>query len=211
MKNILFFTTIILLSWSSIIAQPLMIYPDTINYGTIPQYSDPERSFYIHNEGTEPLEILHITGSCACLYPEYNEVPLVSGDSALFKIFYDTERLGPFIKSLSIKTNEGLIRKLVAKGRVEPTTSTKAVDTNLTLQIVATSQYLRVDNQSTESGIYSTNMQQANIFDLSGKPLQSYQGILPFQIPINNFPSGLYLLVVQSDKLDRQSTIFYKP
>lgn len=93
---------------------------ETIDYGTIEQGSDPYRMFTFVNEGTEPLIISNARGSCGCTVPTYPKEPIMPGESAEIKVRYDTNRVGPFTKRVTLTTNEGEnTRVLTIKGVVE--------------------------------------------------------------------------------------------
>ncbi|MFK8057387.1 MAG: DUF1573 domain-containing protein [Saprospiraceae bacterium] len=91
-----------------------------IDYGTIAQNSDPLRVFKFTNEGTEPLVIKHAKGSCGCTVPSYPKQPIAPGESATIEVRYDTKRIGPFQKTVTLTTNENDEKHtLRIKGKVE--------------------------------------------------------------------------------------------
>lgn len=100
---------------------PKMVFEnETIDYGTIEQGSDPYRIFAFVNEGAEPLVISDAKGSCGCTIPTYPKEPIMPGEKAEIKVRYDTNRVGPFTKRVTLTTNEGeSTRVLTIKGLVE--------------------------------------------------------------------------------------------
>ena len=91
-----------------------------IDYGTIAQGSDPLRKFKFKNTGSAPLVIKSAQGSCGCTVPSYKKEPINSGETSEIEVRYDTQRVGPFTKTVSLQTNEGeQPRVLVIKGVVE--------------------------------------------------------------------------------------------
>ncbi|RMG83973.1 MAG: DUF1573 domain-containing protein [Bacteroidetes bacterium] len=76
-----------------------------INYGEIEQHADPYRYFKFKNTGNEPLVIQHAKGSCGCTVPKYPKEPILPGESAQIEVRYDTKRLGPFTKTVTLTTN----------------------------------------------------------------------------------------------------------
>ena len=90
----------------------------TVDYGTIAQNSDPFRTVAFTNTGTEPLIIKSAKGSCGCTVPTFPEHPIMPGESAEMKITYDTNRVGPFNKTVTIQTNAG-VKTLKVVGKVE--------------------------------------------------------------------------------------------
>lgn len=90
-----------------------------INYGNIAQGSDPLRKFKFRNTGTEPLVISNAQGSCGCTVPTYKKAPIMPGETGEIEVRYDTQRLGPFQKAVTLTTNEGTAtRVLMIKGDV---------------------------------------------------------------------------------------------
>jgi len=79
----------------------------TIDYGVIPQESDPYRVFKFKNTGNEPLVILNAKGSCGCTVPQYTTDPIEAGAEGEIKVRYDTKRLGKFVKTVTLTTNAG--------------------------------------------------------------------------------------------------------
>ena len=96
-----------------------------IDYGTIAQGSDPLRKFKFKNTGTEPLVIKNARGSCGCTVPTYKKEPISSKESGEIEVRYDTQRVGPFTKTVTIETNEGeqprvlTIKGIVTEKKVE--------------------------------------------------------------------------------------------
>jgi len=91
-----------------------------LDYGTILEDSDPFRYFKFTNSGDEPLVIKHAKGSCGCTVPTYPKEPILPGETAEIKVRYATNRIGPFTKTITLTTNEGVeTRVLRIKGKVE--------------------------------------------------------------------------------------------
>ncbi|RME97638.1 MAG: DUF1573 domain-containing protein [Bacteroidetes bacterium] len=93
----------------------------TIDYGTIEQGSDPYRIFTFTNTGNAPLVITNAKGSCGCTVPTYPKEPIPPAQSGEIKVRYDTNRVGPFTKRVTLTTNasdEPIV--LTIKGKVEP-------------------------------------------------------------------------------------------
>jgi hypothetical protein len=100
---------------------PQMEFTDLeVDYGTIEQGSDPYRFFQFTNPGTAPLVITNAKGSCGCTVPTYPKEPILPGNSGEIKVRYDTNRVGPFTKRVTLTTNVGeepIV--LTIKGKVE--------------------------------------------------------------------------------------------
>ncbi len=72
------------------------------NYGTIKKGADPYCEFVITNTSKTPLVIQSATGSCGCTVPEYPKEPIMPGKSVTIKVRYDTNRIGPFEKTVTV-------------------------------------------------------------------------------------------------------------
>jgi len=78
----------------------------TIDYGTIDKGGDPIRKFKFTNVGNEPLIVKSAKGSCGCTVPTYPKEPIMPGESNVIEVRYDTQRVGPFQKQVTLTTNE---------------------------------------------------------------------------------------------------------
>jgi hypothetical protein len=75
------------------------------DYGEIEKGGDPYCEFTITNKGTEPLIISNAKGSCGCTVPEWSKEPILPGESSIMRVKYDTKRVGPINKSVTVTTN----------------------------------------------------------------------------------------------------------
>ncbi|MFT6677827.1 MAG: hypothetical protein ACJAZG_000491, partial [Granulosicoccus sp.] len=66
---------------------------------------EPYCEFLITNDGNEPLIISNAKGSCGCTVPEWSKEPILPGESSIMKVKYDTKRVGPINKSVTVNTN----------------------------------------------------------------------------------------------------------
>ncbi len=78
---------------------------DVIDYGTIDQGANGERVFVFKNTGKEPLIISSAKGSCGCTVPTPPKEPVAPGETGEIKVKYDTKRIGPFTKSVTVNSN----------------------------------------------------------------------------------------------------------
>ncbi len=94
---------------------------DVIDYGNIKLGSERVRHFAFTNTGSEPLIIKSAQGSCGCTVPTYPKEPIMPGQKASIDVNYDTNRPGPFTKTVTLTTNaEGQETKILTiKGTVE--------------------------------------------------------------------------------------------
>lgn len=78
---------------------------DVHDYGEIEQGADPYCEFEFTNNGSAPLIISNAKGSCGCTVPEWPKEPVMPGKTAVMKVRYDTKRVGPINKSVTITSN----------------------------------------------------------------------------------------------------------
>ncbi len=100
----------------------------TIDYGTIDKGGDPIRKFKFTNTGNEPLIIKTAKGSCGCTVPTYPKEPIMPGESNVIEVRYDTQRVGPFTKTVTLTTNETSdSHTLTIKGEVKAPATQESV------------------------------------------------------------------------------------
>ena len=94
----------------------------TIDYGTIENESNGERVFSFTNTGNADLIITNVKSSCGCTIPKKPEDPIAPGESSEIVVRYDTNRVGPFRKTITVSTNQenDPIIALKIKGTVRP-------------------------------------------------------------------------------------------
>lgn len=91
------------------------------DYGTINQGADGGCQFTVTNEGTEPLIIAQCKGSCGCTVPKCDKDPIMPGATSVITVRYDTKRIGPINKSVTITSNatNEPTKVIRIKGKVE--------------------------------------------------------------------------------------------
>lgn len=95
---------------------------NVIDYGTIEKGSDGIRVFRFTNTGDAPLIIEKVYSSCGCTIPKKPEVPIAPGEEGEIQVKYDTNRVGPIRKTVTVNSN-AIDQKTVAikiKGTVTP-------------------------------------------------------------------------------------------
>lgn len=92
---------------------------DVIDYGDIEQGANGVREFKFTNTGKEPLIISNARGSCGCTVPTWPKEPIKPGETSVIKVKYDTKRIGPINKSVTITSNAKTATKVLRiKGNI---------------------------------------------------------------------------------------------
>lgn len=119
MKKLFFLFVGLVISGSALFAQstvvptqadnpnaPVVFLTETLyDYGKIEQDGDGVHNFIYKNIGKEPLVLSKVRSSCGCTIPSWSQEPLLSGQQDTIKVKYDTHRIGPFAKTVSIFSN----------------------------------------------------------------------------------------------------------
>lgn len=126
MKKLAVFLFIGLLSWG-VSAQEkvakIEFKSETVDYGEIERGSDGIRVFEFTNTGDAPLVISKVSSSCGCTIPKKPEAPIMPGETGEIQVKYDTNRVGPIRKAVTVISNADTPTKILKiKGTV------KAVD-----------------------------------------------------------------------------------
>lgn len=77
----------------------------THDYGTVEKGGDGTCEFVFKNTGVEPLILSNVQSSCGCTVPEWPKEPVLKGKSAVIRVKYDTNRLGPINKTITVTSN----------------------------------------------------------------------------------------------------------
>ena len=92
---------------------------ETVDYGDIEKGSDGLRVFEFTNVGNEPLIISKVKSSCGCTVPKKPDGPIAPGESSTIEVKYDTKRVGPIRKTVTVYSNaDEAIKSLKIKGKV---------------------------------------------------------------------------------------------
>ena len=78
---------------------------DVHDFGKMKQYGDASTAFSFTNTGDQPLIISNCKGSCGCTVPTWPRQPIAPGATASIKVKYDSKRVGPINKSVTITSN----------------------------------------------------------------------------------------------------------
>ncbi|WP_127018370.1 DUF1573 domain-containing protein [Flagellimonas beolgyonensis] len=93
---------------------------ETIDYGEIDKGSDGVRVFEFTNTGNAPLVISAVRSSCGCTIPKKPEEPIMPGETGKIEVKYDTNRVGPIRKAITVTSNADVPTKVLKiKGTVK--------------------------------------------------------------------------------------------
>ena len=105
------------------------------DYGTIDKGANGTCEFKVTNTGDAPLIISSCKGSCGCTVPKCDTAPVAPGQSTIVTVKYDSNRVGPINKSVTISSNaanapEKIVRikaEVKDTGTTAPTSPVKEV------------------------------------------------------------------------------------
>mgnify|MGYP001338238538 CR=1 FL=1 len=119
MKKLVLTTLLIVTSFAAAAQAKISFESETVNFGKIAKGSDGIRVFEFTNTGNVPLIISEVKSSCNCTVPKKPEGPIAPGMSNTIQVEYDTNRVGPIRKTITVYSNatEG-IKALKIKGEV---------------------------------------------------------------------------------------------
>lgn len=100
---------------------------ETLDYGKINKGSDGIRVFEFTNTGDAPLIISKVSSSCGCTIPKKPEDPILPGKTGEIQVKYDTNRVGPIRKAITVISNADTPTKVLKiKGEInDPNNGTK--------------------------------------------------------------------------------------
>lgn len=139
MKKIFLIATLLGVSVSFLFAQaqqpiqvkdnpnaPEITFEKTVHdYGTVPFNGNGVCTFKFTNTGKEPLILQQPQSSCGCTVPTWPKEPILPGESNEIKVTYNTKRVGPINKTVTIKSNaknNNVVLRIT--GNVEPNPTT---------------------------------------------------------------------------------------
>lgn len=91
------------------------------NFGNIIYQGNGTFEFIFKNTGKSPLIISNVQTSCGCTTPEWNKEPILPKKTGKVVVKYDTQRIGPFVKSIKVFSNaKNSTVELMIRGEVKP-------------------------------------------------------------------------------------------
>ncbi len=132
MKNlitILFFSVMTLGVYAQKKVAKIEFKTNTIDYGTIEKGADGVRAFEFTNTGDAPLIISDVKSTCGCTIPKKPEGPVMPGETGEIKVKYDTNRVMPIRKTITVISNaETPTVALRIKGKVIDSSKATTLD-----------------------------------------------------------------------------------
>lgn len=95
---------------------------ETHQFGELMQGGDASTVFKFTNTGTEDLIISGARGSCGCTVPKWSTEPVAPGAEGEIAVRYDSNRIGPISKSVTINSNatNAPVKTIYIKGNISP-------------------------------------------------------------------------------------------
>jgi uncharacterized protein YdeI (BOF family) len=119
MKKFILVAVVALVSFAAQAQAKIEFKSETIDYGQIAKGSDGVRVFEFTNTGNEDLVISDVKSSCGCTVPEKPKDAIAPGKTGEIKVKYDTKRVGPIRKTVTVYSNAAEpIKALKIKGEI---------------------------------------------------------------------------------------------
>ena len=75
------------------------------DYGVIKKGDNGKCAFKFTNTGKEPLILSRPRSNCGCTVPTWPRQPILPGKSEVITVIYDTKRIGPIRKNVTVFSN----------------------------------------------------------------------------------------------------------
>jgi len=119
MKKIVIVALVSLVSFAVNAQAKISFKAETVDYGQIAKGSDGVRVFEFTNTGDSELVVSDVKSSCGCTVPKKPDGPVAPGESSTIEVKYDTNRVGPIRKTVTVYSNaDEPIKALKIKGEV---------------------------------------------------------------------------------------------
>ncbi len=119
MRKLIVVALISLIGYTSSAQAKISFKNETVDYGKIVKGSDGIRVFEFTNTGDAELVVTNVKSSCGCTVPKKPEGPIAPGASGSIEVKYDTNRVGPIRKTVTVYSNaDEPIKALKIKGEV---------------------------------------------------------------------------------------------
>lgn len=119
MKKLIVVALVSLIGYSANAQAKISFKSETVDYGKIVKGSDGIRVFEFTNVGDTALIVTDVKSSCGCTVPKKPEGPVAPGETGTIEVKYDTNRVGPIRKTVTVYSNaDEPIKALKIKGEV---------------------------------------------------------------------------------------------
>jgi len=119
MKKLVLIALVGLLGFTANAQAKITFKSDTVDYGKIEKGADGVRVFEFTNTGDAPLIVTDVKSSCGCTVPKKPKGPVAVGETGTIEVKYDTNRVGPIRKTVTVYSNaDEPIKALKIKGEV---------------------------------------------------------------------------------------------
>ena len=119
MVNRIFLLIVFIFSIQTILSQnqtgEIKFYDEIINYGEIKKGSNGIKTFRFKNIGESSLTITKVYSSCGCTIPKKPQNPIMPGDEGEIQVKYDTNRIGPIRKTITVKSISNITPTVLLK------------------------------------------------------------------------------------------------
>lgn len=115
------------------VKEPMIEFEKTEHdYGTVTKGGNGECEFRFKNTGKADLVLSNVRSSCGCTVPSWPKEPIPPKGTAVIKVKYDTNRVGPINKTVTVESNASNTSKvqLKIKGNVANKPAEKAPENN---------------------------------------------------------------------------------
>lgn len=121
MKSIMI-TILVFVSCAGWTQARLALNERILTIDTLYQGQPCTKEFYLKNIGSEPLIISTAKTACGCDVASWDKDPILPGDSSRITYKYDSNRIGPINKSMTIQTNDTIEPTVIVrfKGMIKP-------------------------------------------------------------------------------------------
>lgn len=114
--------------------EPVILFEKTVHdYGNIHKGDNGVCEFVFKNTGKSDLVLTNVRSSCGCTVPDWPKNPIPPKKSAVIKVKYDTHRVGPINKNITVESNAENNRVVLnIKGNVSDKSPEKAPENTRT-------------------------------------------------------------------------------
>ena len=105
MKWFFLYLSLLVLLPLGLLGQVIEVSPVVYDFGTIVQGQDGTAKYVVRNTGYNPLMISNCKSLCGCLVANCDTKPIPPGGESVISAKYDTRRVGPINKAITVYSN----------------------------------------------------------------------------------------------------------